>query len=79
MADNILNKAFSAITDKVEKALSQQGFTQQNVASDDGEKVAMFTNGSLIYSVIYTEKDNHLVLRSCGMTEEGPEDRKSVV
>ena len=49
MADNILNKAFGAITDKVEKALSQQGFTQQNVASDDGEKVAMFTNGSLIY------------------------------
>lgn len=74
MADNILNKAFSAITDKVEKALSQQGFTQQNVASDDGEKVAMFTNGSLIYSVIYTEKDNHLVLRSCGMTEEGPDN-----
>lgn len=75
MADNILNKAFALISEKVEKALSQQGFTKQNVASDNNdEKVALFSNDSMAYSVVYTGNDNHLVLRSCSMTDEGPDN-----
>ena len=75
MADNILNKAFALISEKVEKALSQQGFTKQNVASDSSdEKVALFSNDSMAYSVVYTGDNNHLVLRSCGMTDEGPDN-----
>lgn len=75
LAENILNKAFTGISEKVEKALSQQGFTKQNVATDNSdEKVAMFTNDSMAYSVIYTGSNNHMVLRSCGMTEEGPDN-----
>ena len=75
VADNILNKAFALISEKVEKALSQQGFTKQNVASDSSdEKVALFSNDSMAYSVVYTGDNNHLVLRSCGMTDEGPDN-----
>ena len=75
VADNILNKAFALISEKVEKALSQQGFTKQNVASDNNdEKVALFSNDSMAYSVVYTGNDNHLVLRSCSMTDEGPDN-----
>ena len=68
MADNILNKAFALISEKVEKALSQQGFTKQNVASDNSdEKVALFSNDSMANSVepVFYIKDFGI-----GMTEE---------
>lgn len=75
VAENILNKAFDGIVDKVEKALSQQGFTKLNVASDKAdEKVALFSNDTVAYSVIHTSSNNHMMLRSCGMTDEGPDN-----
>ena len=75
MAENILNKSFDGFVDKVEKSLSQQGFTKLNVASDkDDEKVALFSNGTVAYSVIHKGENNHLMLRSCGMTDEGPDN-----
>lgn len=77
MANNsgILDKAFSGICDKVEKALSQQGFKRQDVASDNqNDRVALFTNDTVAYSILYTGEKNHLILRSCGMTDEGPDN-----
>lgn len=72
---NILNKAFEGICEKVEKALSQQGFTRQNVSSENKEeKVALFINDTMAYSVFYNGEKNHMMLRSCGMTEEGPDN-----
>lgn len=72
---NILNKAFGGICEKVEKALSQQGFTKQNVSSDNkDEKVALFTNDTMAYSVLYKADKNHMLLRSCGMTDDGPDN-----
>ena len=75
MAENILDKAFNGIVDKVEKALSQQGFEKLNVTADNSdEKVALFSNGTVAYSVIHTGDNNHLVLRSCSMTDDGPDN-----
>lgn len=75
MAENILNKAFDGIVDKVEKALSQQGFKKLNVASDKAdETVALFSNDTVAYSVLHTSSNNHMMLRSCGMTDDGPDN-----
>lgn len=72
---SILNKAFDNICDKVEKALSQQGFSKQNVASEDSsDKVALFINDTIAYSVLYKGDKDHMILRSCAMTDEGPDN-----
>ena len=76
MADaNILNKAFTAICNKVEQILAPQGFTKQEVASDNSdEKVALFISENMAYSIYYTDVKNHMIMRSCGMTEDGPDN-----
>lgn len=73
--ENILDKAFGGICDKVEKALSQQGFERQKVSAENKkERVALFVNDTLAYSVLYNDSKNHMILRSCGMTDEGPDN-----
>ncbi|MBQ9673163.1 MAG: hypothetical protein IJV39_00865 [Ruminococcus sp.] len=72
---NILNKAFDGICLKVEKALSQQGFARQNVSSDNNsDRVALFTNDAVAYSVYFNSEKHHMMLRSCAMTEDGPDN-----
>ncbi len=69
-----IKKAFGIIADKVADALSSQGFKREKVSSTDKELVALFTGESVAYSVIYYTEKMHVVLRSCTMTDEGPDN-----
>lgn len=73
MAD--INKAFGIITSKLEDTLNTQGFAKQKVqSSNDNELVGLFTGEAVAYSVIYYKDKMLCVLRSCTMTDEGPDN-----
>lgn len=69
-----MKKAFGIITDKVAEAVAPQGFKREKVSSTDKEMVALFTGEAVAYSVIYYTEKMHVVLRSCSMTEFGPDN-----
>ena len=47
---------------------------QKVVAENDNELVSLFTSASLAYSVVYYKDKEQMVLRSCTMTDEGPDN-----
>lgn len=68
-------KAFELITAKVEEELTKTGFTRQKVANEDGnELVALFTSSNVAYSVLYTKDKQQMLLRTCPMTDDGPDN-----
>ncbi|HCA04821.1 MAG TPA: hypothetical protein DEO32_02865 [Ruminococcaceae bacterium] len=68
-------KAFELIAGKVEEELTKTGYTRQKVAADEGDNlVALFTSTNVAYSVVYFTDKQQMVLRSCAMTEEGPDN-----
>ena len=70
-----IKKAFNLIVEKVEKELVSAGYTKQKVAADNGnELVALFTSQNVAYSVVYYKDKTHMVLRTCTMTEDGPDN-----
>ena len=74
-AQLMINKAFDIVTKKLDSALSSQGYTMQNVPStDSNEMVKLFTGESAAYSVIYYKDKKHMVMRTCGMTDDGPDN-----
>lgn len=71
----MINKAFEIVNKKVENVLSQQEFTRQNVPSTaSDELVSLYTGTDTAYSIIYYKSKKHMVMRSCSMTEEGPDN-----
>ena len=68
-------KAFDSITAKVGQALEAQGFKREKTANSDKELISLFTGEAVAYSVIYYVDKMHMVLRSCSMTEEGPDNQ----
>lgn len=70
-----IERAFEIVNKKVEAALSQQGFTAQNVTSaDSGELVKLYTGEAIAYSVIYYKDKKHMVMRSCDMADGAPDN-----
>ncbi len=68
-------KAFDFIVSKVDEELQKQGYQKQKVTADNGnELVALFTSTNLAYSVVYYKDKEQMVLRSCTMTEDGPDN-----
>ena len=68
-------KAFDYIVGKVEEELVKQNYTKQKVvAENDNELVSLFTSATLAYSVVYYKDKEQMVLRSCTMTDEGPDN-----
>lgn len=68
-------KAFDYIVGKVEEELVKQNYTKQKVvAENDNELVSLFTSAALAYSVVYYKDKEQMVLRSCTMTDEGPDN-----
>ncbi|MBQ3693142.1 MAG: hypothetical protein II931_07505, partial [Clostridia bacterium] len=71
----MINKAFEIVNKKVDSALSEQGFTRQNVSgTNSNELVTLYTGETTAYSVIYYKDKKHIVMRSCSMTEDGPDN-----
>ncbi len=69
-----LTKAFELITEKVGITLKEQNFSREKVAGTDKELVSLFTSEAVAYSVVYYTDKMHMVLRSCSMTEDGPDN-----
>lgn len=68
-------KAFELIVSRVEAELVKSGYTKQKVdAENSNELAALFTSQNLAYSVVYYKDKQQMVLRSCTMTEEGPDN-----
>ncbi len=68
-------KAFDLIVGKVEEELAKSGYQKQKVAAEnDNELVSLFTSENLAYSVVYYKDKMQMVLRSCTMTEDGPDN-----
>lgn len=71
----MLEKAFQLISDKVEEALKQQGFERVGVSNtDSSEMVTLYTSEAIAYSVVYYKRKKHMVLETCDMTDEGPDN-----
>lgn len=69
------DKHFRLIADKVAEALASQNITEQKVSNDNSnEKVALFTGESMAYSIVYYFDKKQILMRSCGMTDEGPDN-----
>lgn len=73
-------KAFDLIVELVAQALAAQEFVQQDVSYKQEEgRVALFTSEAMAYSVVFDIHKKRFELRSCGMTDEGPDNEwKSV-
>ena len=70
-----INKAFGIITNKLDEALKAQNIKKQKVeSSNDNELVSLFTGESVAYSTVYYKDKMLCVLRSCTMTEDGPDN-----
>ena len=69
----MLNEAFEHISNKVETALEPQGFKKEKISSmDENEMVSLYTSETMAYSVVYYTDEQHMVLRECAMTDDGP-------
>ncbi|MBR3988019.1 MAG: hypothetical protein IKK10_01810 [Clostridia bacterium] len=70
-----IKKAFGIITDKLNDTLKGQNFKNEKVeSSNPNELVSLFTSDTVAYSVIYYKDKMLCVLRSCTMTDEGPDN-----
>ena len=71
----MIEKAFEIISSKVEKALTARGFVRVGVTNvDSSEIVSLFTSEAVAYSVVYYKRKKHMVLETCAMTDDGPDN-----
>lgn len=71
----MIKKAFDIVCNKVNAVLEPQGYKKQKVDnSNSNEMVALYTGENVAYSVIYYVDKMHMVMRSCAMTDEGPDN-----
>ncbi len=71
----MIKKAFSIVCDKVGAVLESQGYTKNKVNNaNENELVALYTGENVAYSVIYYVDKMHMVMRSCAMTDDGPDN-----
>ena len=67
-------KAFDAISAKVETVLAARGFKKEDVNSTEDELTALFT-GDCAYTIIYYMDKKRIVLRSCDMQDNEPDNK----
>ena len=71
----MLIEAFDAICNKVEETVKPLGFNKVKIQSTDpNELVSLYTSENLAYSVIYFRDKQHMLLRECPMTDDGPDN-----
>ncbi len=74
-----IKTAFNSISQKVEDELASQGFKKQKVNGNDNEMVSLFTSDSNAYSVVYFIDKQHMVMRHCAMTDDGPDNNWKIL
>lgn len=75
-----IQSAFDLIAGKVEKVLSMQNYTRQNVNSlNEKEITALYTSDDMAYTIVYYKDKMRMVLRQCEMNGGEPDNNwKSV-
>ena len=68
-----INKAFEIIASRVEAVLLQKGFEKHSVPDTNNEKTVLYT-GSVAYSIVYYYDKKRVVLRSCAMDGDEPDN-----
>ena len=68
-----ISAALKIITDRIEAILLPKGFERHDVAASAKEKTILYT-GSVAYSVVYYYDKKRIVLRSCSMVEDEPDN-----
>ena len=67
--------AFELIAGRVEDALLKSGCTRQKVsAENENDLVALLTGENVAYSVLYEKEKQLMQLRTCPMTDDGPDN-----
>lgn len=69
-----IKSAFNSISEKVEDALKPQGFAKQKISGNENELVSLYTSENNAYSVVYFIDKQHMVMRHCAMTDDGPDN-----
>lgn len=70
-----INEAFDSICSKVQEAIKPQGFSKLNIANaNDNEIVSLYANDTTAYAVIFYKDKQRIVLESCAMTDDGPDN-----
>ncbi len=76
----MINKAFETVENKLFKALQSQDFKKVKAeSSSDNELVSLFTGNQVAYNLVYYKDKKYMVLRSCDMTDEGPDNEWKTV
>ena len=68
-----INNAFDIIVGKAERVLRAKGFRRETVADSEEELTALYI-GDLAYSIVYTFSNKRIVLRSCQLEEDAPDN-----
>ncbi len=68
-----ITEAFNTIAGKVEEVLFARGYTKQSVADTSDEMTALYT-GEVAYSIVYYIEKKRIVLRTCSMVEDEPDN-----
>ena len=73
-------KVFDLIAGRTGEALAPQGFQKAGVSAAEGVgTTALLTGENLAYSVFFDEKKKQFELRTCPMTDEGPDENWKVI
>lgn len=72
-------KAFDVIVEKLGEVLAKQEFKRAPDESEDGVRLAVFTGENLAYAVAYSMKTKRIELRTCAMTDDGPDKNWKII
>ena len=61
------------IVDKLGEALEKQEFKRVAAEPEDGVRMQVFAGENLAYAVMYTLKTKRIELKTCAMTDDGPD------
>ena len=61
------------IVDKLGEALEKQEFKRVDAEPEDGVRMQVFAGENLAYAVMYTLKTKRIELKTCAMTDDGPD------
>ncbi len=70
-----VNEAYELICSRVQEVIEPQGFSKLNISNaEENEIVSLYANDVTAYSIIYYSDKMLMVLESCAMTDEGPDN-----
>lgn len=68
-----INNAFDIIVGRAERVLRAKGYRQEPVAASETELTALYI-GDLAYSIVYTFSNKRIVLCSCAVEDDAPDN-----